>query len=165
MSREGELPQLDFSTFLLSLSTSAMMHLGDATDPSGKMVKNIPLARQTIDMLALLQEKTRGNLTEDEEKLLETQLYTLRMRYIEAVAETRMAMLRAAIDMVIHGRQALKNHKEPHVDGPFEYRPLGKDAFELKSKLVIPERAPVTLTVGKLPNRDAGRERPTGNGG
>lgn len=80
------IPQIDFSTFLLSLSTSAMVHLGDAPAPDGTSEKNLQLARQTIDMLALLQDKTKGNLTDDEAQLLGQLLYDLRVRYVQAAS-------------------------------------------------------------------------------
>lgn len=82
-SGEG-LPAIDFATFVLSLSHSALLHLGDAPDPvSGTVSVNLPMARQTIDLLALLEKKTRGNLSGEEERLLEQVLYDLRMRYVE----------------------------------------------------------------------------------
>jgi len=78
------LPAIDFSTFVLSLSHSALVHLGDAPDPSGGAAgKNLPLARQTIDLLALLQDKTRGNLDGQEERILDQALYDLRLRFVE----------------------------------------------------------------------------------
>jgi hypothetical protein len=78
------LPGIDFSTFVLSLSHSALMHLGEAPNPeSGKLEKNLPLARQTIDLIAMLEEKTKGNLTGDEERLIGQILFDLRMRYVE----------------------------------------------------------------------------------
>lgn len=81
------LPEINFSTFVVSLSSSALIHLGIAPDPmSGEKKKELPLAKQTIDMLGMLQDKTRGNLTEEEGKLLESMLYDLRMMY---VAESR----------------------------------------------------------------------------
>lgn len=79
-----ELPQIDFSTFVLSLSHSALMHLGDAPNPEDEKVRqNLPLAKQNIDLLGLLEEKTKGNLTGDEERLLHSVLFDLRMRYVE----------------------------------------------------------------------------------
>lgn len=78
------LPGIDFSTFVLSLSHSALMHLGEAPNPeNGKVEKNLPLARQTIDLVSMLEEKTRGNLTGDEERLIGQILFDLRMRYVE----------------------------------------------------------------------------------
>lgn len=80
----GDLPRLDFATFVLSLSHSALVHLGDAPDPNGHVSPpNLELARQTVDLLALLEEKTRGNLTGQEEHVLSQALYDLRLRYVE----------------------------------------------------------------------------------
>ncbi|HEY3449439.1 MAG TPA: DUF1844 domain-containing protein [Myxococcales bacterium] len=81
---ERPLPPMDFTTFCLSLASSAMIHLGHAPSPdSGATEKSLPLAKQTIDILVLLEEKTRGNLTAEEGKLLSTVLYDLRMRYVQ----------------------------------------------------------------------------------
>jgi hypothetical protein len=81
------LPGLDFSTFIISLSTSAMMHLGETPIPGGGTIKkDLPLAQQTIDILAMLGEKTKGNLSDEEQKLLEQLLYDLRMRYVAATS-------------------------------------------------------------------------------
>ena len=79
-----ELPRIDFATFVLSLSHGALVHLGDAPDPSG--VKNAPdleLARQSIDLLLLMEEKTRGNLTGEEERMLANVLSDLNLRFVE----------------------------------------------------------------------------------
>jgi hypothetical protein len=77
-------PKLDFATFVLSLSHSALVHLGEAPHPDGDPPKkDLALARQTIDMLGMLEEKTRGNLTGDEERMLSQILYDLRMRFLE----------------------------------------------------------------------------------
>jgi hypothetical protein len=78
-----ELPAVDFSTFVMSLTHSALVHLGDAPDPEGVRGVHLPLARQTIDLLTLLQEKTKNNLQGPEERLLEQALYDLRLRYVE----------------------------------------------------------------------------------
>ena len=82
---DRELPRIDFATFVLSLSTSALHHLGLVADPETNQPApvNKLFARQTIDTLELLQEKTRGNLDAEEERLLEGLLYELRMRYVE----------------------------------------------------------------------------------
>lgn len=78
-------PSIDFTTFVLSVSHSALMHLGVAPHPeTGKTVRELPLARQDIDLLALLEEKTKGNLTGDEERLLAQVLFDVRMRFVEA---------------------------------------------------------------------------------
>jgi hypothetical protein len=79
------LPPVDFTTFVLSLGQSAVLHLGEAEHPgSGKVEKDLPMAKHTIDLLSMLQDKTKGNLTAHEEKLLESVLYDLRLRYVEA---------------------------------------------------------------------------------
>ena len=83
-----ELPTLDFATFVLSIIGSAYVHLGDAPNPEGQPERNQQLARQDIDLLGLLQEKTKGNLTGDEERLLEQALCDLRMRYVEVARGT-----------------------------------------------------------------------------
>jgi hypothetical protein len=78
-----DLPTLDFSTFVLGLIGSAYVHLGDAPNLEGQPERNLLMARQDIDLLGLLQEKTKGNLTGDEERLLEQALCDLRMRFVE----------------------------------------------------------------------------------
>ena len=81
---DDALPAIDFSTFILSLSHSALVHLGDAPAPDGQPAeRDLSLARQTIDLLAILQEKTKNNLTGEEERLLDQALYDLRLRFIE----------------------------------------------------------------------------------
>ncbi|MEJ5349579.1 MAG: DUF1844 domain-containing protein [Desulfosoma sp.] len=80
----GTYPQVTFSTFVFSLSSSALVHLGEVPDPSTQKVeKDLPLAKQIIDTLAMLQEKTKGNLDKDEEQLLQTVLYDLRLRFVK----------------------------------------------------------------------------------
>ena len=79
-----QLPEINFSTFIFSLNSSALVNLGMVEDPaSGKKEKNLHFAKQTIDILGMLKEKTEGNLTEDEEKLLENILHDLRMMYVK----------------------------------------------------------------------------------
>ncbi len=78
------LPSIDFATFIVSLSHSALLHLGDAPHPETNAIEpNMALARQTIDLLGLLEEKTKGNLSGDEERLLTQVLFDLRMRFVE----------------------------------------------------------------------------------
>ena len=79
-------PRIDFKGFVLSLASSALVHLGDAPDPvSGEtQVQDLALAQQSVDLLELLQEKTRGNLTDEERSFLESLLYELRLRYLDA---------------------------------------------------------------------------------
>ena len=84
MSDHEALPQLDFATFILSLSHSALMHLGEVPDPdTNQTTLDLGLAKQNVDILGLLEEKTKGNLTGDEERLLAQVLFDLRMRYVE----------------------------------------------------------------------------------
>lgn len=79
-----ELPGIDFSTFVLSLGHSVLVHLGVAPEPDGRTAEsNLPLARQTIDLIALLSEKTKGNLSGEEERIVEQLLYDLRSRFVE----------------------------------------------------------------------------------
>src|SRR6187431_2970447 len=77
---------ISFAAFVLSLAHTAAVHFGDIPDPvSGqKSEVNLPAAQQMIDILALLEEKTRGNLTAEERQLLDQILYELRLRYVEA---------------------------------------------------------------------------------
>lgn len=83
--QDAQLPEINFATFILSMSGSAMFHLGDIPNPeTGKTEKNLPLSKQSIDILEMLKEKTKGNLTPDEEKLIDNVLYDLRMRYVQA---------------------------------------------------------------------------------
>jgi hypothetical protein len=82
--RHFTLPKIDFATFVLSINSSALLQLGIIEDPSsGEKTKNLALAKQTIDLLAMLEEKTRGNLNADEENILKSVLYELRMRYVK----------------------------------------------------------------------------------
>jgi hypothetical protein len=79
------LPAVDFHTFILSLGSSALLHLGELEHPDvGAPQKDLPLAKHTIDILAMLDEKTKGNLTPAEEKLISSLLYDLRLRYVDA---------------------------------------------------------------------------------
>ena len=82
----GGMPRVDFSTFVLSLGTTALYQLGAMPDPAtGERVESDPLvAQQTIDTLEMLREKTRGNLDDEERKLIDSLLYELRMRFVES---------------------------------------------------------------------------------
>ncbi|MDJ0780412.1 MAG: DUF1844 domain-containing protein [Desulfosarcinaceae bacterium] len=78
------LPEINFATFVVSLNSSALMALGLVADPiTKKTTKNLELAKQTIDILGMLKEKTQGNLTSDEENMLRSVLYDLRMLYVK----------------------------------------------------------------------------------
>ena len=79
-----KLPEINFPSFIVSLSSSALLHFGDIPDPvSGKKERNLPMAKQTIDILGILKEKTQGNLTNDEEHLIDNLLHDLRIKYVE----------------------------------------------------------------------------------
>ena len=79
------LPEVNFSSFILSMSSSTLLHFGEIADPqSGEKKKDMALAKQSIDIISLLKDKTKGNLTEEEEKLLDHLLYDLRMRFVKA---------------------------------------------------------------------------------
>jgi Domain of unknown function (DUF1844) len=101
-SRDGGIPTLDaspavasqpeedvpmtFEALIFSLSTTALLQLGMAPHPeTGKQEKDLPGAKQTIDILEMLQQKTRGNLTADEGQLLEECLYDLKMTYVKTL--------------------------------------------------------------------------------
>ncbi len=86
MEEENELCKIDFQTLVMSFASAAMMSLGRMPDPaSGQICRNIVLARQNIDIIIMLKEKTKGNLTKEEEDLLDAVLYELRVDYIEAL--------------------------------------------------------------------------------
>jgi len=86
MRNQYQMPAPTFSTFIASLSSSAMVQLGEIAEPTtGQNQKNMPMAKHTIDIIALLQEKTKGNLTNEENKLIQNVLTDLRMRYIGAI--------------------------------------------------------------------------------
>ena len=83
--RRIPLPELNFATFILTLHTNALIHLGVLADPETRQAQpNLPLAAQTIDLIAMLQTKTQGNRDETEERLITQVLYELRMKYVEA---------------------------------------------------------------------------------
>ena len=82
-----ELPKLDFTTFVFSLRQSASVHLGDAPGPDGKSDRDLELALQDIELLLLLQDKTKGNLTGEEERLLGEAIDAMRERYEEVSKE------------------------------------------------------------------------------
>jgi hypothetical protein len=80
------LPAINFSTFVISLSTQALMHLGEIPDPiSGKVDADVEVAKQMVDIIAMLKDKTRGNLSSSEDRLMDDILFDLRMKYVEAV--------------------------------------------------------------------------------
>ena len=80
------LPEVSFTSLIFSLSSSAFFHLGEVADPeTGERNKDLPVAKNAIDTINLLNEKTKGNLTEEEQKFIDTILSDLKWRYIKAV--------------------------------------------------------------------------------
>jgi hypothetical protein len=81
----AHLPEVTFATFIFSLVSSAMVHLGELDDPtSGVKNENYDLAKQTIDIIGMLREKTQGNLAKEEQQMIDSVLYDLRMRYVRS---------------------------------------------------------------------------------
>lgn len=76
-------PEIDFVSFVMSLAASALLHMGEHEDGTSGGPVNPPLAKQTIDIIGMLREKTRGNLTAEEDHIIETALYDLRIRYLQ----------------------------------------------------------------------------------
>ena len=83
-TESGCMPRLDFSTFVMSLSSTVLVHLGEIPDiQTGVATPDIPLAKQTIDILTMIQEKTRGNLTAEEERLIRDLLFEVRVKFVQ----------------------------------------------------------------------------------
>lgn len=83
LTEDCTMPQVTFSTFVLSLASSALMQLGEVPNPeTGQVEQNIALARHTIDVLDMLREKSKGNLNAEETQLLDGILYEVRMKYV-----------------------------------------------------------------------------------
>jgi hypothetical protein len=81
---QPQFPEINFPTFIVSLNASALLHLGAIEDPTtGQKTKNLPMAKQTIDILSMLEEKTAGNLNNEEKNLLKNILYDLRLMYVK----------------------------------------------------------------------------------
>lgn len=87
--REGDAPKgadspIEFTTFVLGLASTALIHLGEAPHPeSGTQAVDLPLARQSLELLSLLRTKTQGNLTADEQRVFDDVLADLRLRFVE----------------------------------------------------------------------------------
>ena len=80
---DGPMPEVTFSTFIISLASSALVHLGEVRNPeTGGTVTSLPLAKHSIDVLEMLRAKTENGLEEQERKLLESILYELRMKFV-----------------------------------------------------------------------------------
>ena len=86
MSDQNERPQVSFIAFVFSLASNAAVHFGDLPDPLTNETRppDLEAAAQLIDLLAMLEEKTRGNLSAEERQLLDQVIFELRMRYVEA---------------------------------------------------------------------------------
>ncbi len=85
-TKKAPLPEVSFNGLIFSLSSSALIYLGEVPDPkTNKKIKDLELAKHTIDTISMLKEKTKGNLTEEEEKFLDSVLADLRWRYVKAV--------------------------------------------------------------------------------
>ena len=82
----SEEPAITFAGFILSLATTAAVHFGDIEDPvtNTRGEPNLLAAKQMIDLISILQDKTKGNLNDAEAKLVDDLLYELRMRFVEA---------------------------------------------------------------------------------
>ena len=82
---------INFASFVLSLAATAAVHFGDRLEPGATKAGPVDLhaAAQMIDVLALLDEKTKGNLTSDEQQLLDTVLYDLRLRFVDAQGQEK----------------------------------------------------------------------------
>ena len=77
-------PEIDFGSFIVSLATSAFIHLGEVHDEAQAPHVDLPLAKQTIDIISMLRDKTRGNLTSEESQVVDSMLYDLRRKFLEA---------------------------------------------------------------------------------
>ena len=85
--RPGRMPEANFSTLVQTLATQAAFFMSDERDPrSGRSLQNLDLAKHHIDLLAVLEEKTKGNLTDEEKRLLDSILYELRVAYVSATS-------------------------------------------------------------------------------
>lgn len=83
MSDSQQMPEVTFSTFILSLASSALVQLGEVPDPStGQTTMHLSSARHSIDMLEMLRCKTKGNLDSQESQMLDSMLYELRMKFV-----------------------------------------------------------------------------------
>ena len=89
---ESQETRISFTQFVLSLGTTAAVHFGDLPDPASGSTgeSNLLAAAQVIDLLAMLQEKTSGNLDPAEAKLLDDLLFDLRMRFVQAQQQPRV---------------------------------------------------------------------------
>jgi len=84
------MPEVTFMAFVMSLNTSALFHLGEIADPvTGEKLIDLSLARHAIDTLALLKDKTRGNLNDDETEMLKNVLYDVKLRFVAVAKDVK----------------------------------------------------------------------------
>ncbi len=83
----GELPPANFPTLVQSILTQVLFYLGDLTQRGSEPNVNLDMAKHQIDIMGVLEEKTRGNLSDDEKQLLDTALYEARMRYVNVASQ------------------------------------------------------------------------------
>ncbi|MFC1493976.1 DUF1844 domain-containing protein, partial [Thermodesulfobacteriota bacterium] len=80
------LPEVNFSSLIFSLSSSALLHLGEIDDPqTGEKHEDLPMAKHSIDIISMLKDKTEGNLDDEEQKFIDSILTDLRLRYVKSV--------------------------------------------------------------------------------
>ena len=80
------LPEVNFSSLIFSLSSSALLHLGEINDPqTGEKLEDLPMAKHSIDIISMLKDKTRGNLDNEEQKFIDSILTDLRLRYVKSI--------------------------------------------------------------------------------
>jgi len=80
------LPEVNFSSLIFSLSSSALLHIGEIADPqTGQKIVDLPMAKHSVDIISMLKDKTEGNLDDEEQKFIDNILTDLRMRYVKAV--------------------------------------------------------------------------------
>ena len=84
---QRELPPASFSYLVNQILTQALYYLGDLTPQGGEPMVNLDMAKHQIDTLSILEEKTKGNLTEEEQRMLDTALYEGRMRYVSVASQ------------------------------------------------------------------------------
>ena len=85
-TQKTPLPEVNFNSLIFSLSSSALLHLGEIADPNtGGKEKDLPIAKHSIDIIAMLKDKTKGNLDDEEKNFLDSILTDLRLRYVKAV--------------------------------------------------------------------------------
>ena len=90
------MPPADFRTLVSTLSSQALMYLGAYPDPSGRPMISLETARHSLDLLGVLEAKTAGNLSDEEQSHLDAMLYELRMTYVEVARAVRQQTIESA---------------------------------------------------------------------